>query len=113
MPLSYGSSLAGILFINPNAANTVGWLINGSGRLLMLFSLLAVLPALFFNKWRKVRSLPYLWAPSIWFLSRMETLSVHFQRMQHLPAAANTLNPISLKPQTLNPTLIVGALSSA
>ncbi|KAK9810574.1 hypothetical protein WJX73_001484 [Symbiochloris irregularis] len=40
---------AGIKFVNPDIVNSAPWLVNGNGRILMLFSMAALIPAIFMN----------------------------------------------------------------
>lgn len=44
----------GVEYINPNIHETAPWLVNGNGRVLMLFTMVALIPAIFMNKMSSV-----------------------------------------------------------
>lgn len=44
----------GITYINPNITETAPWLVNGNGRVLMLFTMASLIPAIFMNNMSSV-----------------------------------------------------------
>ena len=46
--------MQGVQYINPNIQETAPWLVNGNGRVLMLFTMAVLIPAIFMNNMSSV-----------------------------------------------------------